>query len=132
MSNIISTLKDKVTSIADYWNGDRNDVAMYDALLHTVDALDNIVDDIDELSVHNVLDDSWRYCDTYGLPECIGEFGGSGFSNNVIVTDGKNFWVDSVIYPHGIYGGDTTPRFCSTSHPVKEVIAWMHIPSLQK
>jgi hypothetical protein len=126
--NKLQRIKDKIESILDYWNGDYNELAMRDALCHYSDSFDEVMEDIDDIDQSNILDETWRYCEEYGLPECIGEFGGSGFSEDVLVTDGKRKWVDSVMYPHGVYGGDTTPRFCKNHD---SVIAWMRIPALQ-
>jgi len=127
--NKLQKIKQRIETILDYWNGDRNEMAMHDALCHYADAFDEVMDDIEDLDQSNILDYTWRYCDEYGLPERVGEFGGSGFSDNVLVTNGKRCWVDSVIYPHGIYGADTTPKFCKNHD---SVIAWMRIPLLQK
>lgn len=126
--NKLQNLKSDIESILDYWNGDCNEKAMKDALDHYQDEFDRIVDEIDDIDQSSLLDSSWRYCDEYGLPERVGEFGGSGFSENVFVTDGKRYWVDCVMYPHGIYGADTTPKFCKDHD---KVIAWMRIPLLQ-
>ena len=127
--NKLQRIKDKIESILDYWNGDCNEDAMKNALYHYSDAFDDVMDELDDIDQSNILDETWRYCEEYGLPQCVGEFGGSGFSDNVFVTDGKRYWVDCVMYPHGVYGADTTPKFCKNHD---SVIAWMRIPLLQK
>ena len=58
---LIVQIKDIAESISDYWNGDRNDAAMYDALLHMKDRLDEIIDLSEEIQVSNVLDYAWKY-----------------------------------------------------------------------
>ena len=129
MMNKLQRIKDEIDIVLDYWNCDCNELAMKDALYHYSDAFDDVKDSIDDLDQSNILDETWRYCDEYGLPECVGEFGGSGFSDDVLVTDGKRYWVDSVMYPHGLYGADRTPKFCKDHD---KVLAWMRIPRLQK
>lgn len=126
----ILNIKETILSLMNYWNGDCNEMAMKDALHHYENELDDVIDALDDIEFSNVLDNAWRYCDEYGLPECINEFGGSGFSAKVLVTDGKgNNWMDHVIYPHGLYGADRTPRFCSKN--ANDIVAWMYIPRLQ-
>lgn len=126
----ILNIKETIISLMNYWNGDCNEMAMKDALHHYENELDDVIDALDDIEFSNVLDNTWRYCDEYGLPECINEFGGSGFSAKVLVTDGKgNNWMDHVIYPHGLYGADRTPKFCGKKSD--EIIAWMYIPRLQ-
>ena len=130
--SLLSKIKDEIESMCDYWNGDRNDAAMYDALLHIESRLDEVVELVEDAMEYSVLDNCWNYCDEVGLPHYVGEFGGSGFSSDVYVTDGKHHWVDRVIFPHGLHGGDTEPKFCQVGTEQRKIIAWMHIPQLQK
>lgn len=124
--------KEIIESSLDYWNGDRNDKAMKDALDNYECELDDAIDEISEYLYSSPLVDCWHYCDADGLPPCVNEFGGSGFSVNVLVTDKKTDWVDMVIFPHGLFGADTTPFFVEAKKKNREVVAWMYIPSLPR
>ena len=67
----------------------------------------------------------WTKCSD-GLPKASREFGCTEFSDYVLVDNGLCFSVDCVMYPHGLYGHDTTPQFVD-SKANEPVIRWKPI-----
>ena len=58
------------------------------------------------------------------LPKATINFGGTEFSEDVLVSDGEDFAISYCIYPHGLYGADTTPVFQEVKRLDGEITHW--------
>ena len=62
------------------------------------------------------------------LPEPVIYLGGTEFSEDVLVWDGFDVYMNSVIYPHGLYGGSVAARFRYDDSTDNLVTHWMPLP----
>lgn len=71
----------------------------------------------------------WIKC-SERMPEPSNCLGGTEFSMEVLTIDQNGcVEVDYVMYPHGIYGHDRTPRFAKNGYGKRDVTHWMPLPA---
>jgi hypothetical protein len=62
------------------------------------------------------------------FPSASIQLGGTEFSEEVLVWDGEDVYIAYVVYPHGLYGGSTAPRFSCDDSTGELVTYWMPLP----